>query len=152
MGCCLVWSGWVRVDGRFGSGRLVPVDTVSQSRGALRPRFAKISLTLQSEGAGNAGRPMRPIAACAMIVGECTRAGQVTPVSPGIPRAMVLTVSFVLSLVSRALLPPSPAQRASVVAVLIPASGDQDHTTSPSERLPLVSWQFRVHRIPPLRS
>ena len=55
------------------------------------------SCTLNSEGAGNAGRPMRPIAACAMIVGECTRAGQVTPVSPGIPRAMVLTVSFVLS-------------------------------------------------------
>jgi len=56
----------------------------------------------------------------------------VTPGSPGIPRAMVLTVSFALSLVNRALLPPSPAQRVSVVAVLIPASGDQDHTTSPS--------------------
>jgi hypothetical protein len=32
-----------------------------------------------SEGAGNAGRPMRPIAACAMIVVERTRVSQVTP-------------------------------------------------------------------------
>src|SRR6202790_1553410 len=41
------------------------------------------------EGAGNAGRPMRPIAACAMVVVERTRVSQVTPESPGIPRAMV---------------------------------------------------------------
>src|ERR1700675_3804506 len=33
----------------------------------------------RSEGAGNAGRPMRPIAACAMIVVERTRVSQVTP-------------------------------------------------------------------------
>jgi hypothetical protein len=42
------------------------------------------------ESAGNAGRPMRPIAACAMSVVERTRVSQVTPESPGIPRAMVL--------------------------------------------------------------
>ena len=34
---------------------------------------------LHSEGAGNAGRPMRPIAACAMSVVERTRVSQVTP-------------------------------------------------------------------------
>ena len=45
---------------------------------------------LQSESAGNAGRPMRPIAACAMIVVERTRVSQVTPEASGIPRAMVL--------------------------------------------------------------
>jgi hypothetical protein len=33
----------------------------------------------RSEGAGNAGRPMRPIAACAMSVVERTRVSQVTP-------------------------------------------------------------------------
>src|SRR5260221_7542288 len=44
---------------------------------------------LNNEGAGNAGRPMRPIAACAMVVVERTRVSQVTPESPGIPRAMV---------------------------------------------------------------
>src|ERR1700716_2874835 len=64
----------------------------SQFRG-LAARFARVlvssSRPLQSEGAGNAGRPMRPIAACAMIVVERTRVSQVTPESPGIPRAMV---------------------------------------------------------------
>jgi hypothetical protein len=53
----------------------------------------------------------------------------VTPVSPGIPRAMVLTGSFVVSSESRALLPPSPA---AITANLIPASGYRDATTSPS--------------------
>ena len=49
------------------------------------------------EGAGNAGRPMRPIAACAILLKMRTRVSQVTPVSTGIPRAMVLTASFVIS-------------------------------------------------------
>ena len=60
----------------------------------LAARFARalpsISLPSHSEGAGNAGRPMRPIAACATIVVERTRVSQVTPESPGTPRAMVL--------------------------------------------------------------
>jgi hypothetical protein len=43
----------------------------------------------ENKGAGNAGRPMRPIAACAMSVVERTRVSQVTPESPGMPRAMV---------------------------------------------------------------
>ena len=54
------------------------------------PEVCHKFLTLQSEGAGNAGRPMRPIAACARIVVERTRVSQVTPESPSIPRAMVL--------------------------------------------------------------
>ena len=36
-------------------------DTASRSRGLIGPRFAGNFLTLQSEGAGNAGRPMRPL-------------------------------------------------------------------------------------------
>jgi hypothetical protein len=59
---------------------------------------------------------------------------------------------FVLSLVNRAFLPPSPAQRASVVAVLTPASGRQDHTTSPSARPSLVNDGNSVHRIRAQRS
>jgi len=35
-------------------------DTPTQSRGTFRPSFAEKPLALQSEGAGNAGRPMRP--------------------------------------------------------------------------------------------
>ncbi|MGC2028212.1 MAG: hypothetical protein WA677_26055 [Bradyrhizobium sp.] len=52
----------------------------------------------------------------------------VTPETPGIPRAMVLTAYFVLP-GDRALLPPSLADS---FANLMPASGHQDHTTSPS--------------------
>jgi len=58
------------------------------------------------------------------------------------------TVSFVLFLVSRAFLPPSPARCASIVTDLTPASGRQNHTTSPSAASSLVSWRPRVHRIP----
>src|SRR6266436_5168275 len=42
------------------------------------------------EGAGNAGRPMRPIAACATVVVERTRVVRSHRETPGIPRAMVL--------------------------------------------------------------
>jgi hypothetical protein len=54
----------------------------------------------------------------------------VTPVSPGIPRAMVLTVSFALSPVTG--LSCHRRLRKSPSANLTPASGRQDHTTSPS--------------------
>jgi hypothetical protein len=104
-------------------------DITSRSRRMFCARFSFVSRPLQSEGAGNAGRPMRPIAACAMIVVERTRVSQVTPESPGIPHAMVLTASCVLSPVSRAFLPPSPPL---LSANLTPASGCQDHTPSPS--------------------
>jgi hypothetical protein len=46
----------------------------------------------------------------------------------------------------RAFLPPSPAEFAS--ANLTPASGRQDHTTSPSARCAIVFGTTRVHRIP----
>ena len=61
------------------------------------------------------------------------------PERSGTPCAMVLTVSFVISLVSRAFLPPSRVRCASIVTHLTPASGRQDHTTSPSAKVPLVS-------------
>src|SRR5262245_30867687 len=48
---------------------------------------------------------------------------------------MVLTVSFVLSSVTIAWLPPSSADRS---AHLAPASERQDHTTSPSAQAPFV--------------
>jgi hypothetical protein len=112
----------------------------------LAARFARVLACsfrpLPSEGAGNAGRPMRPIAACAMSVVERTRVSQVTPESPGIPRAMVLTVSFALP-GDRAFLPPSPAEKS---ANLTPASGRQDHTTSPSASR--IARQARRQRPP----
>jgi hypothetical protein len=50
---------------------------------------------------------------------------------PGIPCAMVYGLFRALP-GDRALLPPSPARRGSVFANLAPASGRQNHTTSPS--------------------
>jgi hypothetical protein len=103
--------------------------TNSRDLAALRARvLPEISRPLLSEGAGNAGRPMRPIAACAMVVVERTRVSQVTPESPGTPRAMVYGLFRALP-GDRALLPPSPAL---LSANLTPASGHQDHTSSPS--------------------
>src|SRR3979411_1627017 len=87
-------------------------------------------------GAGNAGRPMRPIAACAMSVVERTRVSQVTPESPGTPRAMVYGLYRALP-GDRAFLPPSPL-RSLLLKNLTPASGRQDHTPSPSASAPFV--------------
>src|SRR5215210_416466 len=69
----------------------------------------------------------------------------VTPDSPGIPHATVLTVSSALSPVIGLL---SPSSRV-FTQNLTPASGRQDHTTSPSASVPFVSGTISVHRIPP---
>ena len=72
-----------------------------------------------------------------------------SPETSGLPCAMVLTASFVLSPVTGLfchrrwrILPRN----------LTPASGRQDHTTSPSALVSLVKRHLRVHRIPPQRS
>ena len=72
----------------------------------------------------------------------------VTPETPGIPRAMVLTVSFVVSPENRACCLRRRSQCRSIVACLIPASGYQDATTSPSATRAFVSCACCVHRIP----
>jgi hypothetical protein len=51
----------------------------------------------------------------------------------------------------RACLPPS-SLRSLLLKNLTPASGCQDHTTSPSASRALVESAARVHRIPPQRS
>ena len=73
--------------------------------------------------------PDAPAAACAGVVVERTRVSQVTPETPGIPRAMVYGLFRALP-GDRAFLSPSPAEMAP--ANLTPASRRQDHTTSPS--------------------
>ena len=65
---------------------------------------------------------------------KSTRVRQVTPRSPGIPRAMVYDLFGALP-GDRALLPPSSADTS---ANLTPASRRQDHTTSPSASAPFV--------------
>jgi len=122
----------------------VSADTTSRSRGAFRPRLAINFLALRSEGAGNAGRPMRPIAARAMVVGRTHTRCQVTPESPGTPRAVVY--AYTCTPRRSAFLPPSPA---GLTAGLTPAPRCQDNTISPSASGTLVRSALRVHRIPP---
>src|SRR6266404_3320838 len=69
----------------------------------------------------------------------------VTPERPGIPRAMVLRLTS-RSPRRSGLLSPSSAL---LIADLTPASGRQNHTTSPSASAPFVTCAARVHRIPP---
>jgi hypothetical protein len=92
------------------------------------------------------GARIAPAASRAIEKKHASVVTTVTPESPGIPRATVLTVSFVLSPVSRAFLPPSPTDHHPIS--LISASGYQDHTTSPSARRTPVRRACRVHRIP----
>src|SRR5260370_18838885 len=80
-----------------------------------------------------------------MVVVESTRVSQVTPESPGTPRAMVYGLYRAL--------PGEPGFLATVASGiastdLTPASGCQDHTTSPSASSALVFSAARVHRIP----
>jgi hypothetical protein len=74
---------------------------VRRHKFAISPRLARefcfdVLPFRRSEGAGNAGRPLRPQPRV-----QCKKAHElvttVTPEKPGIPYAMVLTVSFVLS-------------------------------------------------------
>ena len=90
---------------------------------------------------------MRPIVACAGVVVERTRAGQVTPESPGIPRAMVLRL-IPRSPRRPAFLPPS-LPRSLLPRNLMPASGHRDHTALPSACTRPRQSAACVHRIPP---
>ena len=116
---------------------------ISNSRHGLKPQFRDLAarfrasfalepFALRSEGAGNAGRPMRPIAACAMMVVERTRVSQVTPeIARHSPRNGLRLTSC--SSRRSAFLPPSPL-RSLLLRNLTPASRRQNHTTSPSAR------------------
>src|ERR1700704_5017089 len=102
----------------------------SRSRGLIRPRFAIKFPYPPIRGRRECRAPDAPAAARAMVVVERTRVSQVTPESPGIPRAMVYGLFRALP-GDRAFLPPSPL-RSLLLKSLMPASGHQDHTTSPS--------------------
>jgi hypothetical protein len=95
-------------------------------------------------GRGEAGRPMRPIAACANVVVESTRVSQVTPESPGTPHAVVYAYTCSPR---RSGLGLSPSL-ALLLANLTPALRRQDHTISPSASRAFVKGAIRVHRIP----
>jgi len=147
-------------------------DTTSPSRREA-PEALHLSLA-PNRGRGECRVPAAPAASCALV--ESTRVFTTGPPEhPAFPHAMVLTVSFVLSPATGLVCHrypriwqslPGRADFAS--ANLTPASGRQDHTTSPSAATSLVrtfcdhsriqrtrpaipsrAKRCRVHRIPP---
>ena len=123
-------------------------DMTSYPRGAFRPSFALRFTLFEIRGRGED----RVTAAPGALAPEKLREGRVTTgtadITPAFP-AQWFTAYSVLSPVNQHL-PPSFSQRLwSFRDNLAPASARQDHTTSPSASVPLVSQHLRVHRIPP---
>ena len=104
-------------------------------------------------GRGECRVPFAPVASCVKV--ENTRVSHHG--RAGFTRhsrtRMVLTAYGALSPVNRAFLPPSPAQCASIVAGLMPASRHQDHTLSPSVAtiVRLSTWPRPPHPYPTFR-
>jgi hypothetical protein len=93
-------------------------------------REVSISSALQTKGAGNAGRPMRPIATCAGVVVESTRVSRSHRNHPALPTQWFTDYTCA---------PRCSGFLATVTggiasANLTPASRCQDYTTSPSAR------------------
>jgi hypothetical protein len=101
-------------------------------------RVLQIIPPTKIEGAGNAGCPRHPQP---RVVVKNTRVSHHRyPGTPGIPCAMVLTVSFVLSPVIGFLATVTP--RSLLLGSLTPAPRRQDHTTSPSASASFV-WRAK---------
>src|ERR1700682_1272515 len=105
-------------------------------------------------GRGERRMPVAPAASCALVVIERTRVTTSTPESPGIPARNGFN-GFLRALPGdRALLPPSsadmflskPGWADLNSANLTPASGRQDHTTSPYATSSLVRTLLIAHR------
>jgi len=98
------------------------------------------------EGVGNAGCPLHPRPRVHLVVVERTRVTTSTPESPGIPARNGFTTYFVLSPVTglvchrrlRTNVASAPGWADTTSANLTPASGRQDHTTSPYAATSLV--------------
>ena len=98
-------------------------------------------------GRGERRMPVAPAASCALVVIERTRVTTSTPESPGVPARNGFN-GFLRALPGdRALLPPSPCGLKVLSSPvepneppqdLTPASGRQDHTTSPYAATSLV--------------
>ncbi|SHG32203.1 hypothetical protein SAMN05443248_1143 [Bradyrhizobium erythrophlei] len=121
-------------------------DTPPRSRGAMRPRFAK-NVRPENRGRGECRAPDAPAASCALLVVSMhtsihSEPSEITRHS----RTQWFTAYTVLS--------PVIGFLATVVcgvtsANLTPASGCQDHTSSPSAASNARQARRRVHRIPP---
>src|ERR1700704_6041492 len=97
--------------------------------------------------------PAAPAASCALCIGRTHTSKRVHRNHPAFPHAMVLTVYFVLSPVTglfchrrqRIKVLSAPGRADLPSANLTPASGRQDHTTSPSAATSLVRMLLIAH-------
>src|SRR6266850_2179128 len=106
--------------------------------------------------------PVAPAASRALGIGRTHTSKRVHRNHPAFPHAMVLTVSFALSPVTglfchrrpRTNVLPKPGRADITSANLTPASGRQDHTTSPYAATSLVRSLLTAHgfKEPALRS
>src|SRR3982074_417025 len=116
----------------------------------MRPSHAWIFRPKKTEGVGNAGCPLHPQPRVHFVLVERTRVTTSTPESPDVPARSGFNGFLRALLGDRALLPPSPTDMFlskpgwadSNSANLTPASGRQDHTTSPYAAPSLVSSPF----------
>src|SRR6266849_2031113 len=107
------------------------------------------------EGVGNAGCPWHPQPRVRLALVKKHTSKRVPRNHPTFPHAMVLTVSFALSPVTglfchrrpRTNVVPKPGRADITSANLTPASGRQDHTTSPYAATSFVSAPFDRSRI-----
>jgi hypothetical protein len=116
----------------------------------------------ETEGVGNAGCPWHPRPRVHLVVAERTRATTSTPDSPDVParngfngflRALPVT-GLVCHRRPRINVVPKPGWADMTSADLTPASGRQDHTTSPYATTSLVRSLLIAHgfKEPALRS
>jgi hypothetical protein len=107
------------------------------------------------EGVGNAGCPLHPRPRVHLVVVERTRVTTSTPESPDIPARNGFTAYFALSPVTglfchrrlRTDVLSAPGRAEITSANLTPASGCQDHTTSPYATTSLVRVPSIAHRL-----
>src|ERR1700681_3259896 len=107
------------------------------------------------EGVGNAGCPLHPRPRVHFVLVERTRVTTSTPESPGIParngfngflRALPGDRAFCHRRLRTNVL-SAPGRADPTSATLTPASGRQDHTTSPYAAAPFVSSPFDCSQI-----
>src|SRR3954464_15190743 len=122
------------------------MDTVSPSRGALRPRFDRSSRPRRAQGRPGA-RVTRGLV-CKVHEEVRTRAYRSSGEHPAFPAQWLYGLSRALPGESGSLATVARKKRW-LLANLTPASGRQDHTTLPYAQAALVSRSSRVHRISP---
>src|SRR5450432_1477249 len=126
-----------------------PQTASSSPRGALEA----LLLAPAQRGRGERRMPNALAASCAIVVIERTRVTTSTPESPDVPARNGFTAYFVLSPVtglfchrrSRTDVLSAPGRADTTSANLTPASGRQDHTTSPYAATSLVRVPSIAH-------